>query len=63
MAECGGYGTPGASRLLTYHLKAGEDGLHCDSVMLCELVDGEIQSISLRVAASSMEPVADSSEA
>ena len=44
---------------MTYHFKAGEDGLHCDSVMLCESVDGEIQSISLRVASPSMEAVAD----
>lgn len=44
-------GSPGSSRLLACHLKAGDDGLNCDSIMLCELVDGVIQSISLRVDA------------
>lgn len=42
------------SRLLPCYLKAANDGLISDAVMLCEMVGDEIQSISLRVAADSM---------
>lgn len=43
-----------ASRLLPCFVEAGGDGLVSDSVMLCEVVGDEIQSISLRIAADAM---------
>ena len=43
-----------ASRLLSIYVKAAEDGLKRDSVMLCEMLGDEIQSVSLRVAAQTM---------
>ncbi len=42
------------SRLLPCFVEAGCDGLVSDSVMLCEVVGDEIQSISLRIAADAM---------
>ena len=42
------------SRLLPCFVEAGTDGLVSDSVMLCEVVGDEIQSISLRIAADAM---------
>ena len=42
------------SRLLPCFVEAGPDGLVSDSVMLCEVVGDEIQSISLRIAADAM---------
>lgn len=42
------------SRLLPCFVEAGADGLMSDSVMLCEVVGDEIQSISLRIAADAM---------
>ena len=47
-------GTTEGTRLLSCYLKAAEDGLNSDSVMLCEVIGEEIQSVSLRVAASAM---------
>lgn len=41
-------------RLLPCFVEAGSDGLVSDSVMLCEVVGDEIQSISLRIAADAM---------
>ncbi len=41
-------------RLLPCFVEAGGDGLVSDSVMLCEVVGDEIQSISLRIAADAM---------
>ncbi len=41
-------------RLLPCFVEAGSDGLVSDSVMLCEVLGDEIQSISLRVAADAM---------
>ena len=42
------------ARLLPCFVEAGADGLVSDSVMLCEVLGDEIQSISLRVAADAM---------
>lgn len=47
-------GAEEVSRLLSCYFRAGEGGLKNDSVMLCEVVRDEIQSISLRVAAKGM---------
>ena len=47
-------GTDRATRLFSTYLKA-EDGLNTDSVMLCEVIGDEIQSVSLRVAADPMK--------
>ncbi len=42
-------------RLLSCYFKATEeDGIHSDSLMLCEVIGEEIQSVSLRVAANAM---------
>ncbi len=46
--------TPHTSRLLPCYLKASDDGLLSDAVMLCEMIGDEIQSVSLRVAADPM---------
>lgn len=47
--------TPQGTRLLSCYLQADEDdGLGRDSVMLCEVIGEEIQSVSLRVAADAM---------
>lgn len=46
--------SPQATRLLSFYLPAKEIGLHRDSIMLCEVIGNEIQSISLRVAADAM---------
>jgi len=43
-----------ATRLISSYLKAADDGLNVDSVMLCEVIGEEIQSVSLRVAADPM---------
>lgn len=48
-------GTKRATRLISSYLKAADDGLNCDAVMLCEVIGDEIQSISLRVAADPMK--------
>ena len=43
------------TRLLSCYFEANEDdGLGRDSVMLCEVLGEEIQSVSLRVAADAM---------
>ncbi|MDQ2834378.1 MAG: hypothetical protein M3Y50_11645 [Acidobacteriota bacterium] len=43
------------TRLLSCYLEANQDdGLGRDSVMLCEMIGEEIQTISLRVAADAM---------
>ena len=46
--------TPGntnePTRLLTWLVPAGDDGLLLDSIMLCEIAEGELQTISLRLA-------------
>ena len=55
--------TPQASRILPCYLKAAEDGLISNAVMLCEVVGDEIQSISLRVAADAMTRWSDLSSA
>ena len=47
-------GPENATRLFSTYLKAA-DGLNTDSVMLCEVIGDEIQSISLRVAADPMK--------
>ncbi len=44
-----------ATRLISSYLKAADDGLNVDSVMLCEVIGDEIQSVSLRVAADPMK--------
>ncbi len=42
-------------RLLSCYFRATEeDGIHSDSLMLCEVIGEEIQSVSLRVAANAM---------
>ncbi len=41
------------TRLVSAYLKA-EDELNTDSVMLCEVIGDEMQSVSLRVAADAM---------
>lgn len=46
--------TPQRTRLLTCYLAPADDGLNIDSVMLCEVIGDEIQSVSLRVAADPM---------
>ena len=45
---------PERTRLLTCYLTPADDGLNIDSVMLCEVIGEEIQSVSLRVAADPM---------
>ena len=45
---------PKATRLLPYFLQA-KGGLVSNTVMLCEVVGDEIQSISLRVAADALQ--------
>ena len=45
---------PQRTRLLTCYLTPADDGLNIDSVMLCEVIGEEIQSVSLRVAADPM---------
>jgi len=48
-------GTGEGLRLLSCYFKATEeDGIHSDSLMLCEVIGEEIQSVSLRVAANAM---------
>ncbi len=47
--------TERATRLFSSYLKAADDGLNVDAVMLCEVIGDEIQSISLRVAADPMK--------
>ena len=49
-------GTTGEGlRLLSCYFRATEeDGIHSDSLMLCEVIGEEIQSVSLRVAANAM---------
>jgi len=42
------------TRLLPCYLRASDDGLIHDAVMLCEVIGEEIQSISLRVAADAV---------
>ena len=54
MAAEQGSGKAQGSRLLSCYLKAADDGLNSDSVMLCEVIGDEIQSVSLRVAAKAM---------
>ena len=46
-----------ATRLISSYLKAADDGLNVDSVMLCEVIGDEIQSVSLRVAADPMKRI------
>lgn len=48
-------GAERATRLISSYFKAADDGLNCDSVMLCEVIGEEIQSVSLRVAADPMK--------
>ncbi len=48
-------GTMRATRLFSTYLRAADDGLDCDAVMLCEVIGDEIQSVSLRVAADAMK--------
>lgn len=43
--------TPQPTRLLPWLVSAGDDGPMSDSIMLCEISEGEIQTVSLRVAA------------
>lgn len=46
---------PQGTRLISCYLLADEgDGLSKDSVMLCEVIGEEIQSVCLRVAADAM---------
>ena len=48
--------SPQGMRLLSCYLEASEeDGLGRDSVMLCQVIGHEIQSISLRVAPDAMK--------
>ncbi len=54
MAAENNEGAQPASRLLSSYLKAAEDGLAADAVMLLEVIGDEIQSVSLRVAAEPM---------
>ncbi len=49
--------TTRATRLFSTYLRAANDGLDCDAVMLCEVIGDEIQSVSLRVAADSMKRI------
>jgi len=49
--------TTQATRLFSTYLRAANDGLDCDAVMLCEVIGDEIQSVSLRVAADSMKRI------
>jgi len=49
--------TTRATRLFSTYLRASNDGLDCDAVMLCEVIGDEIQSVSLRVAADSMKRI------
>ncbi len=44
-----------ATRLISSYLKAADDGLNVDSVMLCEVIGDEIQTVALRVAADPMK--------
>ena len=44
-----------ATRLISTYLKADSDGLNVDSVMLCEVIGEEIQTVALRVAADPMK--------
>lgn len=44
-----------ATRLFSTYLKAADDGLNVDSVMLCEVIGEEIQTVALRVAADPMK--------
>lgn len=48
------HSSPQRTRLLTCYLTPADDGLNIDSVMLCEVIGEEIQSVSLRVAADPM---------
>ena len=43
-----------ATRLLSFFVKADDIGLSNNSIMLCEVIGNEIQSVSLRVAADAM---------
>lgn len=54
MAEEQKNGNQHASRLLSCYFKAADGGLSSASIMLCEVVGNEIQSVSLRVAADAM---------
>ncbi len=46
---------PRSTRLRSCYLEANEeDGLGRDSVMLCQVLGDEIQSVSLRIAADAM---------
>lgn len=49
--------TTRTTRLFSTYLRAANDGLDCDSVMLCEVIGDEIQSVSLRVAADAMKRI------
>ncbi len=53
--------TPEATRLLPYFLQA-KGGLISNTVMLCEVVGDEIQSISLRVAADALNHIQTSGQ-
>lgn len=44
-----------ATRLISTYLRAADDGLNVDSVMLCEVIGEEIQTVALRVAADPMK--------
>jgi hypothetical protein len=44
-----------STRLFSTYLRAADDGLDVDSVMLCEVIGEEIQTIALRVAADPMK--------
>jgi hypothetical protein len=47
--------SPQSTRLWSFYLEANEeDGLGRDSVLLCQVLGGEIQSVSLRVADDAM---------
>ncbi len=45
---------PQATRLLSFYVAADDIGLSNNSIMLCEVIGNEIQSVSLRVAADAM---------
>ncbi len=56
MAEQQESGMQRATRLVSSYLRAADDdGLEIDSVMLCECIGEEIQTIALRVAADPMK--------
>jgi len=41
-------------KLLSCYVRAGDDGLLGDCIMLCEMVGEEMQTVSLRLAADAM---------